>query len=85
LKFFEPALVDTLTVASPSFTMRGCITSGQNGYLCREDEWYDTLRQIYLDLPAQQALVDHARRYALERYAGPAMTARIEAAYNAFV
>jgi len=85
LKFFEPAVVDTLTVASPGYTMRQCITIGENGYLCREGEWYDTLKKIYLDFPSQAKIVENARAYALENYTGACVTAKIEKAYEHFI
>ena len=48
LKFFESAIVDTMTVASDSFAYTQCIKNGENGFLCKPIQWYDVLKEIYL-------------------------------------
>lgn len=43
LKYFEAAITGTLTVATPTFTFKGAIRHGSNGYLARSHEWRDVL------------------------------------------
>ena len=46
LKWFEAAIVGGLTVASPTFTYRGVIEPGVNGWLAASHEWDVALREI---------------------------------------
>lgn len=68
LKFFEAALVNTVTIASPTFTFKSAITSGENGYLCRQGDWYKTIQQIYLQPEAQSPVLDRALESTISRY-----------------
>jgi glycosyltransferase involved in cell wall biosynthesis len=83
LKFFEAALVGTITCASPTYTFREAIESGTNGYLCRQGQWYQTIRQILLDPAAQLPLLEKARLTALERYTAAGNLSAIEKACQA--
>lgn len=57
LKYFEAAIVGTLTVASPSFTFRRAIRDGTNGLLAAAHEWYPKLRSAV-------EIARESRRYA---------------------
>ena len=47
LKYFEAALVDVCTVASPTEPFRRAICHAENGFLAdNPDEWYSVLRQL---------------------------------------
>jgi len=69
LKFFEAAIVGTVTVASPTFTYRSAISDGVNGYLANSFEWFEKLDNLigcfdnYAEL-AVQAQKDAAQKYA---------------------
>ena len=39
LKYFEAAIVGTVTIATPTFTYRGAIDDGRNGYLATAQQW----------------------------------------------
>ena len=43
LKYFEAAVVGTLTIASPTYTFANSIVDGQNGYLACAHEWESKL------------------------------------------
>lgn len=47
LKYFECAIVGTITCATPIYTYNCAITTGDNGYICEPGEWFDTLDRIY--------------------------------------
>ena len=49
LKYFENAIVGTVTCATPTYSFQKAIESGSNGYLCNEGEWYGALEKIYQD------------------------------------
>lgn len=83
LKYFEAALVETLTVATPTFAFKQAIQSGQNGYLCQQGQWYDTIKAIYHDRQAQLPILAQARETALATYGPAANWQSIERAYDA--
>ena len=68
LKYFEAAIVGTLTIASPIYSYAKAIRDGQNGFLANSVEWTDKLEQAigklgsYGDL-AENALIDARSRY----------------------
>ena len=50
LKFFEAALVDCPTVASPTGPFRDCISHGKTGFLAASgDDWYSCLKKLVTD------------------------------------
>jgi glycosyltransferase involved in cell wall biosynthesis len=57
LKYFEAAIAGTLTVSSPSYTLRNAIRDGENGFLANAQEWDVKLREV-VDVVLDQ------RRYA---------------------
>lgn len=85
LKFFEAAVVDTLTVASPIYSYAHCIRDGENGYLCSPGQWYTRLEEIYQHYSEQKNLISCAHRDALQQYAGMAFVWRLEAVLDSFV
>jgi glycosyltransferase involved in cell wall biosynthesis len=83
LKYFEAAIVGTLTIASPTFTFRTAIRDGQNGFLCGAHEWDKKLRaaiDIIYDLKQYTSLVSSAYRHAQACYGWNCQAARIASA-----
>ena len=52
LKFFDAAIVGTLTIASPAFAYAEAIRHGENGYLAEDDQWAAVLQQAIAVLDA---------------------------------
>jgi len=78
LKFFDAALVDTPTVASPTYAFRSVIEHGQNGFLCPEGSWAAILQQVYaMGSTARREVAVSARRDVLQKYAGPDMERKV--------
>lgn len=77
LKFFEAAIVGTITCATPTYTYKNSIRHKQTGFLCEEGEWYSTLEEIYRKGDGDE-LVSKAREYCLETYAPGKQLASIE-------
>ena len=83
LKYFEAAIAGTLTVSSPSFTIRRAIRGGENGFLANAHEWDVKLREAVrtvLDAPRYIAIAERAfdevrQTYAWNRYAPQIMSA----------
>lgn len=70
LKFFEAAIVGTITCATPSFTFKNSIQDKITGYLCSPGEWYDTLENLYRNRKKYNTeIVKKAHDYCIKRYA----------------
>lgn len=85
LKFFEAAVVDTLTVASPTYAYKSCIRDGENGYLCEKGQWYERLTYIYQNRDSLDSVAYKARTECIENYSGKNFIGKMEEAYNSFI
>ena len=85
LKFFEAAVVETTTIASPSYTFEKCITDGENGFLTRPGEWFEKLEYLYQNPKKNREIAKRARRYAMEHYYGKEFLRQVEEAYDYFL
>lgn len=84
LKFFEAAVVETTTIASPTYTFKKAITDGENGYLAQPGEWYDKLEYLYKHPKKNKEIAKRAREYALRHYYGKEFLEEVEKAYDYF-
>lgn len=84
LKFFEAAVVETPTLATPIYPYAHCIRNGENGFLCREGQWFSCLENIYQDKVDIAAVCKAAKEDALKHYSGTGFLQAIENAYNYF-
>lgn len=82
LKFFEAAIVNTVTVATPTYTYSSAITHGLNGFLCNPGEWYKTIRDIYEGCVNIEEIVKNANAFAVNHYYGENFIRQIESTYN---
>lgn len=85
LKFFEAAAVDTVTVATPTYTYANSIHHRETGFLCSQGEWYDTIAELYNDAELRNNIAKRAESYCLEKYAGEAFRKQVREAYNFFI
>jgi glycosyltransferase involved in cell wall biosynthesis len=67
LKFFEAAIVGTVTCATPTFVYSDNIIEGKTGFLCKEGEWASKIEKIYLN-DYDENIIAKAREYCLEKY-----------------
>ena len=82
LKFFEAALVETTTIASPSYTFSRSIKNGETGFLAESGEWYKTLEFLYQNPKESQKIAKAAKKYCLENYFGLNFLKEVETAYD---
>ncbi len=68
LKVFEASVVGTLSVASPSFALRGIIDDGADGYIARSHLWRTTLEEAVARLDEYPEMAAAAAAKALARY-----------------
>ena len=84
LKFFEAGVVETTTIASPSYTFSRAIKDGQNGFLAQPGEWFDKLEYLYTHPEENKKIAKVAKKYALKHYYGADFLKEIEKAYEFF-
>jgi glycosyltransferase involved in cell wall biosynthesis len=77
LKFFEAAVVGTITCAIPTFVYKENINNEKNGYLCEEGDWYSTIKTVY-EKGIDQSLILSANDYCLEKYSPKKQVENIE-------
>ena len=85
LKFFEAAIVETTTIASPTYAFSKAISDGKNGFLAEPSKWYDKLEYLYNNFSENQKIAKAARKYALENYYGEKFLKEIEKAYEILI
>lgn len=71
LKYFEAAIVGTLTIASPTFAFRNAIHDGQNGFLSSAHEWESKLHaavETVADQDEYHAIAERAHKHANNTY-----------------
>ncbi len=84
LKYFEAAIVGTVTIASPTLPFRHAIKHGVNGLLARPPEWEEMIRLVLGDSKLYRSIARQAHIAARERHSWmsqlPAITAALSAA-----
>jgi len=82
LKFFEAAVVGTLTIATPTPVFVHAINHKVTGYLSGASQWGEQLHTIAALTPSQRdTITQQARTSALENYTGEALAPTIEAVF----
>ncbi|MBQ6570833.1 glycosyltransferase [Candidatus Saccharibacteria bacterium] len=85
LKFFESAIVEVPTLASPTYAFRHAIKSGETGFLCSDAKaWRNTLELLYSDQKLRHSVAKKAKSYCLKTYYGKTFLKQIEEAYDFF-
>ncbi len=68
LKYFEAALVDTVTIATPTYTFHDAIKHGETGWLCAAQDWEHLLRSVMSEPELRRDVAARARIHAGQRY-----------------
>ena len=84
LKFFEAAVVETTTVASPNYSFKKAIVDGENGFLAKPGEWFDKLEYLYNHPEENRRVALNAKEYALSHYYGKEFIKEVEGVYDYF-
>lgn len=84
LKFFEAAVVETTTIASPNYSFKKAISDGENGFLAKPGEWFDKLEYLYNHPEENRRIALAAKKYALKHYYGKEFLKEVEEAYDYF-
>lgn len=84
LKFFEAAVVETTTIASPNYSFKKVIKDGEDGFLAKPGEWYSKLEYLHKHPKENKIIAKRAKTYALEHYYGKEFLKKVEEAYDYF-
>ena len=83
LKFFEAAVAETTTIASPTFAFKHAIEDGRTGFLAQTpNEWRNKLEYLYQNPKENHKLALAAKNYCLKTYYGPNFLKTVEKAYD---
>ncbi|MBL8360607.1 MAG: glycosyltransferase [Rubrivivax sp.] len=69
LKYFDAAVVGTVSVASPTASYRAAIRHGDNGWLAQSHQWLAVLRQALAARDGYRDMAERAHADARQRYA----------------
>lgn len=69
LKYFEAAIVGTLSIASPSFTYAAAIQDGENGYIALAHQWASVIQRAIANIDTYPDMAAMAYADALSKYA----------------
>ena len=79
LKYFEAAVVDTVTMATPTPLFSSIIEDGRNGFLAPAGQWAAKLHEVEsLSHTQREAIIESARQHALSTYTPEAMAEELE-------
>lgn len=84
LKYFEAAVVGTLSIASPIHSYSHAMRDGETGYLSSSIAWYDTINQGIADMDRYESVVARAQADCLRRYSYTNQVGLIEQALLPF-
>lgn len=80
LKYFEAAIVGTLSIASPTFIYKQIIKDNENGYLAMPGEWGKKIESILQN--NNRSVIDAARSFVEEEYFGTKILTKLEALFE---
>jgi glycosyltransferase involved in cell wall biosynthesis len=69
LKYFEAAIVGTLSIASPSHAYAAAIQDGENGYIAQAHQWASVIQRAIEDNGAYAEMAATAYADAYSKYA----------------
>ena len=69
LKYFEAAIVGTLSIASPTYTYAKAIDHGENSYISQAHMWGKTIKTAINNMGRYQQMAEKAYQDARTKYA----------------
>ena len=84
LKFFEAAVVNVPTLATPIYTYKNAIEDGKTGFLCEPGQWYENVVKLYNEPALSREISQNAYTYCMEHYTGKRFRKQIEDSYSYF-
>lgn len=85
LKYFEAGIVNVVSCCSPTYVYNNIVKDGENGYLCREGEWFQKLSYIYQNRAKVAKVTANACKTSLDLYGVKNQSKRITDVYNSIL
>ena len=85
LKYFEASLVRTLSVMSPRYVYQNIIKTGENGYLCNDNGWCETIFNIYNHWNDQSKIIENAYAFCKKEYRYSSIRCKIEECFEKYI
>ena len=85
LKYFESSIVDTISIAVDNEVYRNIIEDGKDGFLCKEMDWYEKLKYVYLHPEEMVKVREEAKKKCYERYGNANMKEKITTIYDEII
>lgn len=82
LKFFEAGIVKVPSCSSPTYSYREVISDKENGFLCREGEWFSTMEAVYLGVLERDRVADNAYQDSKDFFGVKRQKDRIKIVYK---
>lgn len=82
LKYFEAGIVNVISCCSPTYVYKEIVKNGENGFICRDGEWFETLDYIYQNRTKLAKVVESAFKTSLDLYGVENMGGKITDVYD---
>jgi glycosyltransferase involved in cell wall biosynthesis len=76
IKYFEASVVNTVSIASPTYIYSQIIQDGKNGFLANPGKWAENINNI-IENGVDENIVDAARQLCVENYYGKVISAKL--------
>ncbi len=85
LKYFEAGVTNVVSCCSPTYVYKQIVKDGENGYLCKEGEWFEKLSFIYENHDKVAEIVKKACKTSLDLYGVRKQSAIITKVYDSIL
>lgn len=85
LKYFEASIVNVVSCCSPTFVYKEIVKDKENGYLCRDGEWYTKLDYIYRSQKKSLRVIENAFKTSLDLYGVRNQSEKITGVYDSIL
>lgn len=82
LKFFEAGIVNVISCCSPTYIYKKIVNDGENGFLCKDGEWFSVIEKIYLNKNKLNNIKSKAYETSINLYSVKNQTQIITTVYN---
>jgi len=85
LKYFEAGIVNVISCCSPTYVYKEIVKDGENGYLCRDGEWFAKLDYIYLNRGKMSGIIKNACTTSSDLYSVENQSEKIARVYDSIL
>lgn len=85
LKYFEAGIVNVVSCCSPTYVFKKIVKDGENGFLCREGEWFAKLDYIHQNRDKISKIIKNACKTSSDMYSVDSQTEKITRVYDSIL